>query len=99
MRSTWDVEVDNRGESAFPSAEFVVTGSWSVTLWRVQLIEIDPAVLATRREAHIVGIPVNAHDLALVSCEAHTVRNGTCVEIEYVDILILDHASEKMATI
>ena len=55
--------------------------------------------MATSREAHIIGIPVNAHDLTLVTSEAHAVSDGARIEIKYVDILILDHAGEEMASI
>ena len=65
----------------------------------MQFVEIDLAILATSREAHIVGVPVNTHDLTLMSSETHTITDGTCVEIEYVDLLILYHAGEEMASI
>ena len=98
--SSWDVEVDNRRESPVSLDEFVVTVvSRSVTLGRMQFVEIDLAILATSREAHIVGVPVNTHDLTLMSSETHTITDGTCVEIEYVDLLILYHAGEEMASI
>ena len=55
--------------------------------------------MATRREAHIVGEPVNAHDLTLVSSEAHAIGNGASVEIEHMDLLILNHAGKEMASV
>ena len=77
----------------------MVTVVWSFTLGNLQLVEIDVAVLSTSREAHIIGKPVNAHDLTLMSSEAHAISDHTCIEFEYVDLLILDHAGEKMTSI
>ena len=73
--------------------------SWSRLFGIIQLVEIDLAILATRREAHIVGIPVNTHDLTLMSSEAHAIGNGARVEIEHVDILVLVDAGEEVASV
>ena len=76
----------------------------TVVHWRhffglVQIVEIDVAILATRRKAHIIRVPINAHDLALMAGEAHAIRVRTCVEIEHVDVLILDYTGEEMASV
>ena len=65
----------------------------------VQFIEVYLAILATSWEAHIIMEPVNTHDFTLVSMELEALSVLSCVKVEDVNILFLNHAGEHVTTV
>ena len=92
-------QVDYGGELDLAAIILVVTVPLTDILRRVEVVEVDIAILTASREAHIVGIPVNAHDSAHMALELHIVRAVTRVKVVHMDVLLIENASEQVTSI
>ena len=66
---------------------------------RVQVIEIDIAILAASSEAHIVWEPIDTHDSLHVTLELHTLSAIVGIEIVHMNMLFVSHSCEKVTSI
>ena len=64
-----------------------------------QVVEVNHAILATGGEAHIVGVPVDAHDAKNVTLELHSILAVACEEVVNIDVLLFVDAGEEMSTV
>ena len=66
-------------------------------MWE-EIIEEDVAVSTTGSEAHVVFVPVDAVDPALMVRELHRVRALSFVEVENMALFGFCNSSKKMTT-
>lgn len=66
-------------------------------MWE-EIIEEDVAVTSAGSEAHVIFIPVDAVDSALMVRELHRVRTLSFVEVENMALFWFCNCSKKMTT-
>lgn len=64
-----------------------------------EIVEVNHAILATGSEAHVVGVPVNAHNASNVTSKLHSIQTVTCEEVVNIDVLFMRNAGKEMATV
>ena len=78
-------QVNYRGEFDISSVLVHSAVSFTDILTRVQVVEVDVAVLTTSRETHVICEPVDAHNALHVTLELHSLVAVVRVKVVHMD--------------